>query len=78
MNKETQINSDCCSKMTSKKHSCCHLQPNSNTIYGLSVVGALFYFLSHATTFGMVLLGIGKSVFWPAILMFKLLTYLNM
>ncbi len=78
MNKEIQTNSDCCSKMTSKKHSCYHHQPSSNAIYGLGIIGALFYFLSHATTFAMVLIGIGKSVFWPAILMFKLLTYLNM
>jgi len=49
-----------------------------NAIYGLGVVGALFYFLKGAVTFAAVMIGIGKSVFWPAILMFKLLTYLKM
>lgn len=49
-----------------------------NAIYCLGVIGALFYFLQNATTFGMVLMGTGKAVFWPAILMFKLLTYLNL
>lgn len=77
MNKETQTNSDCCSKMNFKKPYHYH-QHNPNAIYSLGVFGALFYFLSHATTFSMVLIGIGKSIFWPAILMFKLLTYLNM
>jgi len=50
----------------------------SDAIYGLGVVGALFYFLKGATTFGAVMMAIGKAVFWPAILMFKLLTYLKM
>lgn len=55
-----------------------HHGGGSNAIYGLGVVGALFYFLQHAHTFGEGLVGIGKSFFWPAILMFKLLTYLKM
>jgi len=50
----------------------------SGAIYGLGVIGALFYFLQHATTFVSVIIGIGKAVFWPTILMFKLLTYLNL
>lgn len=49
-----------------------------NAIYGLGVIGALFYFLNGTTTFTAVMLGIGKAVFWPAILMFKLLTYLQL
>jgi hypothetical protein len=55
-----------------------HHHGGSSAIYGLGVVGALFYFLQNAATFGMVIIGIGKSIFWPAILMFKLLTYLQM
>lgn len=68
----------CCQeKMICKCHHG-HSNGNSCAIYGLGVVGALFYFLQHATTFGIVMIGIGKSIFWPAILMFKLLTYLQM
>jgi hypothetical protein len=55
-----------------------HGNGGGNAIYGLGVVGALFYFLKGATTLGPVLMGIGKSIFWPALLMFKLLTYLRM
>lgn len=51
---------------------------SGNAIYGLGVVGALFYFLNGATTFTAVMIGIGKAFFWPAILMFKLLTYLQL
>lgn len=50
---------------------------NGNAIYGLGVIGALFYFLQGTTTFMSVAIGIGKAFFWPAILMFKLLTYLK-
>lgn len=74
MKKESK-QTECC--QTDKKCRCrSHGDPGA--IYGLGVIGALFYFLSHATSFGMVLLGIGKSIFWPAILMFELLTYLGL
>jgi len=76
-NKKTE-----CCEADSKKCDCgcnCGKSNGSNgAIYGLSVIGALFYFLSKATGFGMVMIGIGKSIFWPAVLMFKLLTYLGM
>ena len=51
---------------------------NNGAIYGLSVVGALFYFMQGATTFGLVVMGIVKAFFWPAILMFELLSYLQL
>lgn len=64
-------------KMMFNRHHC-HKHGGSSPIYCLGVIGALFYFLQNATTFGMVIIGIGKAIFWPAILMFKLLTYLQM
>ena len=75
-NKEKDIKSrECCGH---KHHSHSHGGGNGNAIYGLGVIGALFYFLNGATTFVAVITGIGKAVFWPAILMFKLLTYLQL
>jgi len=68
----------CCQDKMVCKPRCHHHGGPSCSIYGLGVVGALFYFLQNATTFSLVMIGIGKSVFWPAILMFKLLTYLQM
>lgn len=61
-----------------KKHSHSHSHSSGDAIYGLGVIGALFYFLQHASNFTGFIMGIGKAVFWPAILMFKLLTYLQM
>lgn len=73
--------SECCQeKIFSKGHDChCHHKGGqSGAIYGLGVVGALFYFLHNATSFGMAIVGIGKAFFWPAILMYELLNYLQM
>lgn len=76
MNKKDTPSTECCEH----NH---HSHKNSsggqgNTIYGLGVIGALFYFLQNASGFEAVMWGIGKAVFWPAILMFKLLTYLQL
>lgn len=73
--KEENKQTDYCKNKNIFKHH--HGNCGGNPIYGLGVVGALFYFLKGTTTFGAVMIGIGKSFFWPAILMFKLLTYLK-
>jgi len=78
MKKESEMFECCKEKLMSKGHHCHHGHGQSSAIYGLGVIGALFYFLQSATTFGAIMIGIGKSIFWPAILMFKLLTYLQM
>ncbi|MCX6732711.1 MAG: hypothetical protein NTV98_04180 [Candidatus Roizmanbacteria bacterium] len=75
-NSEEKPSVECCKNKNIFKHH--HGKSAGNPIYGLGVIGALFYFLKGATTFSAVMMGIGKSVFWPAILMFKLLTYLKM
>lgn len=76
--KKAEKVTECCQEKYLFKHHHDHCHGSSNAIYGLGVVGALFYFLQNASTFGMVLMGIGKAFFWPAILMFKLLTFLQM
>ena len=52
--------------------------PTSSAIYGMGVLGALAYFIIHATSFWGVVLGILKAVAWPAVLVYKLLEILNM
>ncbi len=51
---------------------------SSAPVYGLGLIGAWIYYLSHATTFWMGLLGILKGIVWPAMLVYELLKYLNM
>jgi hypothetical protein len=71
--------SECCGEKKFFKHH--HPRGGGgggNAIYCLGVIGALFYFLQGAVGFVPVMVGIGKAFFWPAILMFKLLTYLQL
>lgn len=52
--------------------------PSSAPVYGLGFIGALVYYISHATTFWLGVLGFFKAIFWPAMLVYELLKYLNM
>jgi len=47
-------------------------------IYGMAVIGAAVYYVQHAASLGAGLLGILKAVFWPAVLMYRLLDVLKM
>lgn len=68
----------CCSKHQ-YHHKChCHKNGDSGAIYGLGVIGSLFYFLSSASGFSAVLIGIAKSIFWPAVLIFRIFTDLKL
>jgi hypothetical protein len=42
-------------------------------VYGLGLIGALVYYWQHASTFGQVVLGLLKSIVWPAILIYHAL-----
>lgn len=50
----------------------------SEVIYGMGLIGAWVYFISHATTFWIGVLGIFKGIVWPAILVYQLLKLLNL
>lgn len=45
--------------------------------YGMGFLGALFYFLQHVTTFQDGIIGIGKAIVWPALVVFKVLELLK-
>ena len=51
---------------------------NAAPVYGLGMIGALVYYIGHAATFWMGVLGFFKAVFWPAMLVYELLKYLSM
>lgn len=50
----------------------------SSAVYGLGVVGALVYYIQHASTFKEVLIGVIKALVWPAILVYKSLELLKL
>lgn len=52
--------------------------PASSPVYGLGFIGALVYYIGHAATFWLGVLGFFKAIVWPAMLVYELLKYLNM
>jgi len=50
----------------------------SEAVYGMGLIGAWFYYLTHAATFWMGIVGILKGIFWPAFLVYEALKYLGM
>lgn len=50
----------------------------SEAVYGLGVIGAWVYYIGHAATFWIGVLGFFKGIFWPAMLVYELLKFLNM
>lgn len=51
---------------------------SGGAIYGLGILGALVYYIQHATTFWIGVLGVVKALFWPAFIMYKVLDLLKM
>lgn len=47
-------------------------------IYGLGFVGAVIYFIQHATSFWIGVLGVLKALVWPAFLVYKLLEFFKL
>lgn len=50
----------------------------SEAVYGFGLFGAWVYYISHAATFWMGVLGILKGIVWPAMLVYELMKFLNM
>jgi hypothetical protein len=53
-------------------------QGGGEAVYGFGLIGAWIYYISHATTFAMGVLGFLKGIVWPAMLVYELLKFLNM
>ncbi len=50
----------------------------SEAVYGFGLFGAWVYYIGHATTFWLGVLGFFKGLVWPALLVYELLKYLHM
>lgn len=55
-----------------------HTSASSGAVYGLGLIGAAVYFISHATTFWMGVIGLFKAIVWPAILVYEAFKHLAM
>lgn len=63
--------------MVDKKRDNHSNQGVSGGIYGLGWIGALVYYLSHATGFWGGVIGFLKALVWPAFLVYELLKHLG-
>lgn len=61
-----------------KKARIIHKGGGSEAVYGFGLLGAWFYYISTATSFGMGLLGILKGIIWPAMLVYEAMKYLGL
>ncbi len=72
---ETQVERN---ERAENRHASARQGGASGAVYGMGVIGAWVYFLGHATTFWIGVLGIVKGIFWPAFLVYEMLKFLNM
>jgi len=64
-----------------KKECSCNNYKGCNcggAVYGLGFIGSAIYYISTATGFWAGVLGVLKSLVWPAFLVYELMKYLTM
>jgi hypothetical protein len=66
---------ECCSCYHYRKGRGMH---RGEAVYGLGIIGALFYYWGMASSFWLFALGLFKAVFWPGFLVYELLKFLHM
>lgn len=49
----------------------------SEAVYGLGFVGAAVFYIQYADTFLAGVVGVGKAIVWPAMLVYQLLNFLK-
>lgn len=55
-----------------------HHYSGGGAVYGMGLIGALIYFIGHATGFWMGVLGVLKAVIWPVLVVYKALGVLGL
>jgi hypothetical protein len=50
----------------------------AGAMYGFGFIGAAVYFIGHAATFWLGVLGFLKALFWPAFVVYQLMKHLGM
>lgn len=55
-----------------------HQSAPSSAVYGLGLIGAAVYFISHATGIWMGILGFLKALVWPAFIVYAALKHWGM
>lgn len=48
----------------------------AGAVYGMGFIGAVVYFIGHATGFWVGVLGFLKAIIWPALLVYQAFAFL--
>lgn len=72
------INIACPDKNSKSKVKCFSCRKSTSGGYFLGFIGAAVYFMTKATTFGGVIIGLLKAMVWPAFLVYGLLKFLGL
>jgi len=82
MTKEKTKDEEKCEKELKKhfmkhgKDECCHHHDSAGgAVYGLGFIGALIFFIGHATSFWMGVVGVLQAIVWPAYLVYEVLKF---
>lgn len=51
---------------------------SAGAVYGMGLIGAAIYFISHATSVWIGVVGFLKALVWPAILVYEAMKHLGM
>jgi hypothetical protein len=82
MQKETKMTSETTSPQQENQHARKAAYRTaasaSAPVYGFGLIGAWVYYIGHATTFLGGVRGILKGIFWPAVLVYEWLKFLNL
>lgn len=63
--------------MKNKIKGCSSCGACGGAVYGLGFIGAVIYYISTATGFWIGVLGVLKTLVWPAFLVFEMLKFLG-
>ena len=50
----------------------------AGAVYGIGMIGAAVFYISHAATFWLGVLGFLKAIVWPAFLVYGVLKHIGM
>jgi len=68
----------CCKDDCCKKYKHGHIHGGSEAVYCLGIIGAAIYFIGHAATFWLGVLGFLKAMVWPVFIIYKILEFFKM
>ena len=54
----------------------CQIGDTNGAFYGLGFIGAAIFFISHATTFWLGVIGFLKAIVWPAFMVYGVFKFL--